>query len=51
MTKPPDTLGTQYANFTRSGSSFTSDLAKKGFPLLGPGPSLMFRRMVELVPF
>lgn len=49
MTKPPDTFGTQYANFTLSGSSLTSDLAKKWFPLVGVDPSLIFSRMVELV--
>lgn len=29
MTKPPDTLGTQYANLTLSGSSLISEAAVK----------------------
>jgi hypothetical protein len=32
MTKPPETLGTQYANLTRSGSSLTSGAAAKRPP-------------------
>lgn len=34
MTKPPETFGTQYANFTRSGSSLISSGAVKCTPLL-----------------
>ena len=34
MTKPPETLGTQYANFTRSGSALTSDAVVKCWPLI-----------------
>lgn len=34
MTKPPETLGTQYANFTLSGSALTSDGAVKCWSLV-----------------
>lgn len=49
MTNPPETLGTQYANFTRSGSAFISGTAKVWLLVVGVEPSLTSRRAVDLV--
>jgi hypothetical protein len=36
ITNPPDTLGTQYANFTRSSASLTSEAATNWLPIVCP---------------